>query len=126
VRFSSDGKRLLTTSFSWWEVRLWDIESGNESWRHEFDAGNPLPLVASFANDSTVVVSSALPNQLSWGEVLDATNGKRLHGLGESVGGGSYFYSKDGRYAWVASASKITIFDPRTAKTVCELPLAPQ
>lgn len=79
VAFSVDGKRLLTTSYSFHEVRCWAVEGrepgslhGRELWRFDFGGGNPGGIGASFSLDGeTVFVSRSAVT-------LDAKSGKAL------------------------------------------------
>jgi WD40 repeat protein len=115
VRFGPDGKTLLSTSFDFWEVRLWDLEHKRLVWQYDFSGGNPAPIAAYLTPDRTRVLVS--PD----GTLLDAKSGKALHQLCVPTDY-RWYQSADG-YAWTQSSSAIQLVDPGTGKTVCELPL---
>jgi WD40 repeat protein len=112
VRFSPDGKSLLTTQFGSWEVRLWDLQRGNRIWSYDFGEGSPAPIVAQFTGSTGLVVTSPM------GTVLVASNGLKIRTLDDSMGSACYHVAGD--YVWGVSEHKITLIEPRTAKPVCE------
>ncbi len=120
VHFSPDGRTLLASSFTWWEVRLWDLEHSTEIWRHDYGGGIELSMDARFANDPRLVIGSPA------GTVFDAGTGELLHTLGQKFGGEVFAgtYRMAGDYAWVCRSGAIKIIEPREARLVCELPLA--
>ncbi len=48
VRFSADGKRVLSTTFPWWTTSLWNVANGDRITTFESGGGNPSPIGAWF------------------------------------------------------------------------------
>jgi hypothetical protein len=57
VTFSPDGRRLATTSFTWWATRVWDVESGRRVAGYEYECGSPCPRTSAFTPDGTLLVT---------------------------------------------------------------------
>lgn len=115
VRFSADGKTLLSASYTFWEVRLWDLETGKQRWAHDYGGGNPTMIQARFTPDGAHVIVS------KGGVRLDGKLGTPLAPLGREQ---RTDFGIGGRYAWCAHGSKLEVYDVSADKLVCELPLA--
>jgi len=74
VAFRPDGRALLASSFSFYEVRLWDLETGSVLSHFDYSGGNEGAITARFAADPATVV-------LSTGDVLDAADGHVVRSL---------------------------------------------
>jgi WD40 repeat protein len=55
VRFSADGSRLLSTSFTYWEARVWDVATGRMVDHFDYGGGNPCPMPAWFSSDNSYI-----------------------------------------------------------------------
>ncbi len=114
VCFSADGRTLLSASYTFWEVRLWDLETGKPRWAYDYGGGNPTQIQARFTPDGSHVIVS------KGGVRLNGKQGTLLAPLGREqmtdfgIGGG---------YAWCARGSTLEVYDVNADKLVCELPL---
>lgn len=118
VCFSADGKSLLASSFSFWEVRLWDLETRKQRWAFDYGGGNEGSVGVGFSEDAQHVYVGPL------GTILDAANGKQLRALGTGspcVENAQYGFA--GEYVFHSSKGAIDVHDARDRKLVCELPL---
>lgn len=115
VQFSPDSHTLLTTSFPFWEVRMWNTVDGTLVWHYDFGV-NPAPIAARFTKDPSIVVVS------KGGDVVDALSGKVLRTL-SSESTPFYQCSSAGQYPWSAEDSRLRIFNVRDATVVANLDL---
>jgi WD40 repeat protein len=93
VRFSPDGLRLLATSFSYWEGRVWDVTSGQVVDQMDYGGGNPAPMEAWFSSDGTRMTMAIDCRTILIGELMS----KRPPGWFWK----QYWYRSDGDVAWV-------------------------
>lgn len=94
VEFSRDGAHLLTTTFTFHEVRSWDTTTGGEEWRSGFDGGSEAAVTAEFSNDGREVF---VDRNARW---LDAKTGTVKRQLPDSR---LVFYSLSADGRWVSS-----------------------
>jgi len=74
IEFSPDSRRLVTTSYSFWEVYCWDVSTGRRLWGgKEEGGGNPFWFRAAFSRDGARVY--VMDNQP---RVLDASTGETV------------------------------------------------
>ncbi len=115
VQFSPDGTRLLTTSYSWWETRLWDTAS--ERWLgggHECRYGNDVSISAYCSAEGRFAVVSVR------GLVLDARDGSVRHTL-EPVPGFSLTWCRaGGALAWAVRGGLLRVCDVESGWPVLE------
>lgn len=115
--FSEDGRHLLTATCPYWEVRLWDVETGRREWAYDFGGGNPTAISARFTPDGATVLVSK--DNLR----LDALTGlARLPLVQEQ----RRQCRTSGRTAWRTIGSKLEIYDMRSWNLLCTIPLTAQ
>jgi WD40 repeat protein len=105
VQFSQDGSRLLAASWSYWEVRVWDLASGLILDHFDFSTGAPAVMPAWFAaNDEYVVMSLAC--RFARIDGSQPTTSEALNGGLKLIPGGYpkreefAWWNHDGDYAW--------------------------
>jgi WD40 repeat protein len=107
VAYSPDGLRVVTTSFSFWEVRCWEADSGRLLWAFDYNGGNPGAIQAGFSSDgSRVYVSGGTPRVA---RVVDAATGETLADLGKL--GTKVLRSRDDRQVVVAGDKALHVLD---------------
>lgn len=115
VRFSPDGTRLLTSSFTWWETRLWDVASGQRLGRHECMFGSPARSSASFTADGRFAVVAV------GGIVLNTKNGTRRHTLEPTPGlFASSRYLAGGSIAWAVRDGLLRVCEVESGLVILE------
>jgi WD40 repeat protein len=48
AEYSPDGKRIVTTTDSFWEVAVWNAQDGSRAWAYDYGGGNEAPIAAHF------------------------------------------------------------------------------
>lgn len=117
VAFSPDGRRLLSTSFLGYDMRVWAADTGALEWSTTrgfggFEKQMPARFVA--LPEPAVITCR--------GSTFAAQNGDSVPGLGDE--GVWDWFQLAGDHAWRTWPFGIEVFDLRTRKIVCELPLA--
>ncbi len=102
VRFSQDGKHFLTTSFSYYEVRSWDVSSRRVEWRSDWGGGNECPICAEYSPDGTFVLVDHCARKIDpkSGETQRELTPSCLHSL-----------SRDGRFVIAQGESRLDLVD---------------
>jgi len=114
VRFSPDGTRLLTSSYSWWETRLWDVASERRLGGHECMFGNPGPSSASFTAAGRFAVVAI------GGIVLDSKDGSRRHTLEPVPDFRSARYRSGGGIAWSVRGGSLRVCEVGSGLPILE------
>jgi WD40 repeat protein len=115
VRFSPDGARLVTTSWSFWEARLWDVKSGKRLGAWNYGGGNPGAMPAWFSADGQRVTLAQR------GVVLDAATGKQLRALVPDDRIWVWFHG-DGDLAWALRGRSLEIWNVESGQLHFALP----
>lgn len=116
VQFSPDGRRLLATSSSFWEARVWDLATSAETWRYDYRGGNPGFLAGAFSPDGSRVVLSLR------GVVLDVPSGKVCH---ELVSGRELrpWFQSEGDLAWTVWDDRLLVCSTADGRRILDLPV---
>ena len=107
VRFSPDGTRLVTTSWSFWQARLWDVASEKRLGAWDYGGGNPSGMGAWFSADGKQVTLALR------GVTLDAATGKAAHVLVPEVPDWVWFQG-EGDIAWVERGQRLEVWNAST------------
>ena len=110
VTFSRDGSHLLTVSYSFHEVRCWDVATGREEWRTDFGGGNEGSFGTEFSNDGREVFIS---RRARW---VDAKTGALKRQLPDSC---IVFHrlSPDGRFVTCVENGRLFLRDGTSLET---------
>ncbi len=116
VKFSPDGKQLLSSRLPYWETCVWDLERARLLWKDDDGVGTRSPMLAEFVSLPRPAVITCK------GKIFDAIDGEQLPGIGDA----KYwdFQVLAGPYAWRDGPLGLEFIDVRTRKHVCTLPLA--
>jgi WD40 repeat protein len=119
VAFSPDGMQLLATSFSFHEVRSWNLASHSLAWKFDYGGGNPGGVSAHFSPDGKVVFASR------GGEVHAVEDGKLVRRLGgeASLAAGNSFGFDRGR-AWNQHDGVLSVFEIAEGKLLAAVSLS--
>jgi WD40 repeat protein len=112
AEYSPDGKRIVTTTDSLWEVALWNAQDGSRMWAYDYGGGNEAPIEAHFDNESRRVYVSGP----STGRVIsEVTTGQNLVEAGRFGMGrlGRCLPIADTPLYLVESAGGLSVFDSR-------------
>ncbi len=114
VAFSQGGNELLVSSYSFYEVCLWNLETSSIKWHFDYSGGNPAPIDARFvAGDSSVVVAT--------GDIADAASGEIKHTLSPTKLGGHF--SCAGSYAWTVDRGRLRIYHVHDGRLAADVDL---
>lgn len=112
VRWSADGKRVLSTTFPWWTTSLWNAANGERITTFESGGGNPSPIGAWFSRDGDRVVIGPARR------VFSSADFSRV--LSEDRQYGSCGYRSDGEHAWAVTGGMLRVLRVRDGTTVLE------
>ncbi|MBL8857131.1 MAG: WD40 repeat domain-containing protein [Planctomycetes bacterium] len=93
VQISPDATKLLSTSYSFWEARVWDIASGEVIAHCDYGGGNPIRMPAWFSSDGAYFTTSL---DLKISRIADGTTSPPMGWPAPRVA----WWSSDGDYAW--------------------------
>ena len=107
VRFSPDGSRLVSTTSSFFEARMWNLATSELLWKYDYGGGNPGSVQPAFTPDGKTVVLSR------YGVVIDAEAGTVQRTLAQGAG-----VRTDGGLSWTTHGNTLRVFDPATADPI--------
>jgi WD40 repeat protein len=118
VAFDPEGKRLVSTSFSFHEVRLWDLKSNELIWKFDFSGGNEGGVSAHFTEDGSAVFTSR------GGGLHAVQDGKSIHTLGPDglMPADNFRWDRD--RAWNQVDGVLNVFDVPSGKRLSQIQLA--
>jgi WD40 repeat protein len=118
VEFSPDGSLLVSQSFEWREVRIWDVASGRLVGRYDhYQGGNRIRMTSRFTEDGRFVTLEL------GGFVLDTKHGEMHHQLGP-VHPFGLRYNSNGHLAWNAAESVLRVYEISSGARILERAMA--
>lgn len=119
VRFSADGKRLLSTSLHFWEARVWDTGSGKGLLRVSNQQGRPVPMPAWLSSDGLWLTTPINP---IGARIDDPTT---VHAVELSDKNATPWMS-DGDLSWAEVAGVLLVRRAMEEKIILRIPIRPK